>query len=176
MKPATCLLALMLLPLVVKADTLTLTNNSSLNGSVLYDKDVFVVEAVYKFETKYYRFPRSAVEKVEINFENFNPGAPPLRVTAFRVGPQVWATMKTPSDKQPAKKSAGRRPSESDVVSVDDTVAVYRSRRDVVLVNDKEQTGTLIKVDAKVVVLRKTGEQTNTQYPRRDVQVITVGR
>src|SRR6267378_2016648 len=93
MKVTICLVALIVLPVIANGDTITLTNNSSLNGSVLYDENTFYVEADYSTGTSHYRIPRTAVVKDEINYETFNQGLPSPGATAYQVDPAVWIAM-----------------------------------------------------------------------------------
>ncbi len=76
------ILGFLLFPLLpTRADTLTLRNNSELNGRVQYENDSFTISAQFGTGTRTYTFNRKEVRSVELNPLESNSGAPPPQFT-----------------------------------------------------------------------------------------------
>jgi hypothetical protein len=65
------------------ADTITLQDNSEVNGKTSYHDGTFVLEARYRSGTKTMKWNRADVRMVEINSREFNPGEPPKDISLF---------------------------------------------------------------------------------------------
>jgi hypothetical protein len=183
MKLMACLFGLMFLPMLAEADTLYLTNNSSLNGKVLYADDKFYVEASYLTGVKHYEIPRSGVSRDKINDEDLNQGSPGPRVTGYEMPAGRWAIINSrvyqAAKIDPTTTSAGT----STVMLRDSPSTTKRTTarflgHDTVNLKNSGQTyeGTLVEMTADVVVLRQKGQQTDTRLKRDDVKFVTVGR
>lgn len=68
---------------ISSADTLTLRNNSEINGRISYHDGTFVIAARYGSETKTAKVDRADVRAIEINARYFNPGEPPKDLSIF---------------------------------------------------------------------------------------------
>jgi len=73
-----CLLAVFL-----HADTLTLRNNTEINGWVSYSDDAFSVVARYSSGKQNRTYGRGEVRTLEFNQRDFNSGAPPKDISVF---------------------------------------------------------------------------------------------
>lgn len=195
MKSLLCALSIIALPIVVNGDTLTLTNNSSLNGSVRYEDGKFYIKADYPKGSKQYIFPRDAVTSDEINNETFNQGAPPPGVKAYRVKYSDWVAVNMRSEGMsrgtttggrsvPGSRRAGQQamsypdPSvadESRVTMVGSPSSSSSNGRDTLtLSNNQKQTGTLRSITSDSIAFRQNGQQTDTKYNRHLVKLVTV--
>jgi len=176
MKVAICLVVLIVLPVIARGDTVTLINNSSLNGSVLYDKNTFYIEAGYASGTGHYKIPRTEVIKDEINYENFNQGSPPPGVNAYQVDYGTWVAMNSP-EPEVAPTNPKRRPTNVFGTLIGSTAGESSEGNDMVLLlNDKKEKGILVRITAKVVTLRKNGDKTEIEYQRNTVRLVSVNR
>ena len=182
MKPALCVLVIIVLPILTNADTLTLSNNSSLNGSVLYADDIFYVEASYASGVEHYKIPRRTVIRDEINYETYNQGSPPPGVTGYKVGPSIWTAMKNArQEPTPAftrsRNSPAAYPKHPVIALRNPRLEETSQAGDVVKLTDgDEEVGTLTAITAQAVHLKKPGKKHDKIYERRKVLLITVGR
>jgi len=118
---------------VLRADTLTLRNNSEINGRVSYSDGAFTVAARYKAGSQTRTFDKLEVRVLELNKRDFNPGAPPKEVSIFdeRASATKDASHDT-SQKKPPKANS------------DSTMHDHSSSRHSVFAGDYDPTADVI--------------------------------
>lgn len=76
-------------PTLARADTMTLVDNSSVNGTVVYLPDTFQVTGRFRMRDGYviktYQIKRDKVKSVRINNNTNNPGPPPPGINKYEV-------------------------------------------------------------------------------------------
>ena len=181
MKRLLCVLSIMAVPIAANGDTLTLTNNSSLNGSVRYQNGVFYIQADYKGGTKHYSIPREDVASDEINNETFNQGKPPVGIKAYKIKHEKWAAINSQVEGAILEKQNVRH---SDRVPASDAAQnmsypgqsarnASSGRDTLTLTNNQKQTGTLTRMTSGTIIFRRNGHS-ETEYDRDNVKLVTV--
>lgn len=182
MKRLLCALSIIAVPIAAYGDTLTLTNNSSLNGSVRYENGVFYIQADYKDGTKHYSIPRDEVTSDEINNETFNQGKPPVGIKAYKIKHQEWVAVNAQVEGTKLKTQNVRR---SDRVSQEgaaqnmsypgrSTGGASSGRDTLMLTNNQKQTGILRRMTSGTIIFRRNRQHSDTEYDRDNVKLVTV--
>ncbi len=191
MKRLLCALTMIAIPILANGDTLTLTNNSSLNGSVRYESGIFYVQADYKGGTEHYQIPRAQVTSDEINNETFNQGAPPQDIRAYQVPREEWVAVNSQvepkvetrsvrrsivSSEEIAGRTASiRETSKVAATNVSNVVSNSSFGEDMLMfTNNKTQIGTLRRMTAGIIIFRPNGQRSDTRYDRNRVKLIRV--
>lgn len=190
MKNVLCVLAVMALPMIANGDTLTLTNNSALNGSVRYENGIFYVEAKYpKRKTIHYLIPRDEVTSDEINDETYNQGAPPPGVTAYQVARAEWISASRRIDLiksanvQPERRrgrssqdipGSSKSPETNASNAREQTTDPQPGRDTLTLTSNQNQTGKLKLMTSETILFRGHGQRSDTLYQRDQVKLVTV--
>lgn len=150
-------LTLIFSPILVAADTLTLKDNSSVNGIVRYTAETFELKGVFKEEGKTvsrtYHLKREYVKAIRLNDLTLNPGPPPS-------GIREYAT--TDTFESLAEKVGTKRISSASATSVGNDV--------VRLKNFSSKEGKLILMDLEKITLDK-----DNSFKRDEVLSITIG-
>ena len=83
------ILVVIFAPALVKADTMKLVDNSSINGAVRYLPEIFEITGKFRMpggnETKAYQVKREKVKFVLINNNTNNPGPPPPGINKYEI-------------------------------------------------------------------------------------------
>jgi len=175
--------------IVAKGDTLKLTNNSSLNGTVRYEQGIFYIEAHYKGVIQHYKIPRDLVRSDEINRDTFNQGAPQPDIRAHQVDRYEWVALKTqngPSTGTRTQRTVGSAKTAQRTAPIRNTATVgavvepipassYSAGEDTLTFTDKKsQTGTLRRITEDIIIFRANGERKDTEYARDRVKLVEV--
>jgi len=177
MKVMLCVLAFILLPMMAKADTLTLTNNSSLNGAVLYDAELFYVAADYRSGTIHYKIPRAAVARDEINGEKYNQGSPGPGITAYVVDAIVWDVAMNPSSTRLKNQMTTTLATSAKTNPPKPKPLPASAGNDVLtLSNNSQHEGSLVKMTRSAVTFKDNNSVKETSYDRKKVKLVTVGQ
>jgi len=161
MKNLIVILLFVVSPIIVKGDTVTLRDDSSINGAVRYYSGTFELKGEFKegekTVEKIYHLKREHVKAIRINDNRFNPGPPPAGIRQYETSsslaiPEVKFDTK-PEVKPETKKAA----SEGDSVKLKN--------------NNDLKRGKLTSMDSDKITL-----ENENPFNRDDVIYIRIGR
>lgn len=191
MKRLLCALSIIAVPIAANGDTLTLTNNSSLNGSVRYESGFFYIQADYASGTKHYSIPRDDVRTDEINNETFNQGKPPVGIKAYKMKHQDWVAVNSQVKGAKLETSTVHRVNRASRRGTTETMSYpgasitgesrtaaqpsdSSGRDTLTLTNNQKQIGTLKRMTSGTIIFRRNGQHSGTEFDRDNVKLVTV--